>query len=474
MQIGADSKIYAIRYNSKRLSCISQPNDSGYNCQFIDTAVLLVKGFGFISLPHTIYAPSLTLKVKQNSCNNFTFSFTSLLEGATYKQWAFGDNSFSNDSIATHSYTLTADSVLLTFSIVPIGSIDTLKMSRWVMLQKRPLASFVYQTNGCRGDAVNFNGSSTPIGTAPINNFQWQLGNGSFINQQQTFNYQYADTGNYVVKFWVTDMLGCTSDTATQTIAVNKKVVGGFTLPSNLCNNFPLLLTNTSSQYNTSINSLKYFFSNGDSLVNNNPNPPPYFFTVAGSYNIKQIVTSNDGCKDSIIKNMVIWDTPLVDAGTDKAIQLGNQVVLNASVTGSGYSFLWQPATALNDTSLLQPTASPTKEITYLLTVTDSHGCQASDSVNVQILKTLTVPNAFSPNGDGINDTWDIPNLSAYNNVRVWVYNRAGQLVFSSYGYSTPWNGKRNGKSLSVGTYYYIIQSLGEIKPYTGSVTILK
>jgi gliding motility-associated-like protein len=70
----------------------------------------------------------------------------------------------------------------------------------------------------------------------------------------------------------------------------------------------------------------------------------------------------------------------------------------------------------------------------------------------------IVIPNAFSPNGDGINDTWQIKLLNSFLNAKVQVFNRQGQLVFNTKGYSKPWDGTSNGKPLPIGTYYYVIE----------------
>jgi gliding motility-associated-like protein len=84
------------------------------------------------------------------------------------------------------------------------------------------------------------------------------------------------------------------------------------------------------------------------------------------------------------------------------------------------------------------------------------------------------VPNAFSPNGDGINDTWMIQYLDTYPGCTVDVYNRYGQVIFHSTGYSRPWDGRMNGQPLPIGTYYWIIDPKNGRRQVSGSVTIIR
>jgi gliding motility-associated-like protein len=117
--------------------------------------------------------------------------------------------------------------------------------------------------------------------------------------------------------------------------------------------------------------------------------------------------------------------------------------------------------------------STPTNDITYRLLVTGIGGCSISDTLFVKVLKNPVIPNAFSPNGDGINDVWKIDYLDAYQGATVDIFNRYGQKVYSSIGYPNPWNGKYNGKTLPMGTYYYVINPKNGRQIYSGSVTII-
>jgi len=84
------------------------------------------------------------------------------------------------------------------------------------------------------------------------------------------------------------------------------------------------------------------------------------------------------------------------------------------------------------------------------------------------------ISNAFSPNGDGINDVWVLRFLQDYPNATVQIVNRYGQVVFLSTGYSQPWDGKYRGQDLPIGTYYYLINLRNGKPTIVGSVTIVK
>ncbi len=90
------------------------------------------------------------------------------------------------------------------------------------------------------------------------------------------------------------------------------------------------------------------------------------------------------------------------------------------------------------------------------------------------VLSALSIPNTFTPNGDGINDTWVIQDLEYYPKSTINIFNRWGQKVFTSIGYPIPWDGTYQGKTLSSGTYYYIIDPKNGQAALAGWVAIIR
>jgi len=95
-------------------------------------------------------------------------------------------------------------------------------------------------------------------------------------------------------------------------------------------------------------------------------------------------------------------------------------------------------------------------------------------TVSISIPEKIIIPNAFSPNGDGYNDTWAIIALLTYPHCTVNIYNRYGAAVYQSKGYQYPWDGRLNGRLLPAGTYYYIIETEKNGQKFSGPVTILR
>jgi len=91
-------------------------------------------------------------------------------------------------------------------------------------------------------------------------------------------------------------------------------------------------------------------------------------------------------------------------------------------------------------------------------------------------LPEIKIPNGFSPNGDGTNDTWVIDFIYKFPNCEVEIFNRWGEPLFFSTGYAIPWDGRYKGKPLPIGTYYYVIKLNDDFfpEPMTGPLTILR
>lgn len=214
--------------------------------------------------------------------------------------------------------------------------------------------------------------------------------------------------------------------------------------------------------------------SNSTSLqVNiNNANKSGYTYRLAAAEKDNILSSSCRVYSNPININV----SPQLTADAGKAIYLieGGQAKLSPNVPDN-LIYQWSPTTYLDDPTLKQPTTTPSQSITYTLTITDPvTGCTAQDQVNVVVDKNLRVPDSFSPNGDGINDTWDVQGLLGNQSADVSVFNRNGQRVYHSKGYPKAWDGRLKNVLLPQGMYYYIIDTHSDVRPtYRGSVLIV-
>ncbi|HVU55358.1 MAG TPA: PKD domain-containing protein [Puia sp.] len=195
-----------------------------------------------------------------------------------------------------------------------------------------------------------------------------------------------------------------------------------------------------------------------------------------GPDTLRYTFTGDNGCSASSDQTIVVYPQPAADAGPTQYILQGETGILEGSGNGNNISYSWSPADSiLGSAKIPRPQVSPLDNLVYTLTVTSADGCTDSSKVEVVVLQPLVVPNAFSPNGDGINDTWVIRYLNEYPTADVEVFNRYGQPVYhATGGYRTPWDGTYKGQPLPVGTYYWIIRPGSGRKQISGSVTILR
>jgi len=191
-----------------------------------------------------------------------------------------------------------------------------------------------------------------------------------------------------------------------------------------------------------------------------------------GTYLIRYTYTGSNGCSNYKEQTISVFAVPVVSAGPDRFVLEGGSAVLLGS--GNALTYSWTPVTGLNNPRIAQPIVTPHDNTAYTLTATSANGCTASDLVEVSVLKTPAIPNTFSPNGDGIHDRWELKYLDTYPGCTVEIYNRYGQLVFQSNGYSKPWDGNFKGKPLPAGTYYYIINPRNGRNQITGFVDIIR
>ncbi len=164
--------------------------------------------------------------------------------------------------------------------------------------------------------------------------------------------------------------------------------------------------------------------------------------------------------------------TITVTASRDTTIREGQQVTLFAS---GGQKYEWTPRTGLSNPDAPGPLATPLVTTTYKVTVTSEAGCVASEEVTITVIPRVIIANSFSPNRDGINETWALPNIENFPQATVEIYNRFGSLIFKSTdGYKTPWDGTYKGNALPLATYYYVIRLQPGEKPLTGHITLIR
>ncbi len=200
----------------------------------------------------------------------------------------------------------------------------------------------------------------------------------------------------------------------------------------------------------------------------------PFVETTEDATYVLRVEGMNE-CFDTDTVNVTVYPRLGLDAGNDTSVIESQSITINT--TGGPYvSYNWEPATGVDDTNSANPTISILQTTTYMVSAETDQGCIDRDTITISLAERLTIYNAFSPNGDGINDYWDIDYANLYPDITVEVFNRWGERLFSSKGYSDDkrWDGSFNGTDVPVGTYYYVVVPYPGASALTGPITIVR
>lgn len=302
----------------------------------------------------------------------------------------------------------------------------------------------------------------TVVGGSPVYTFSW-MPNGAVSEDLTNILY-----GTYTVS--ITDVNGCKKDSAIQ-INATIVVIAVAGNDTTFCLNGPVTLNGSNS-----IGGITYQWLELPLLTVISNTTTATIPTIIGT-STYVLVATNGSCidKDSITVN--VNALPIVDAGPFVSIPTLATAPIGGSPTSlTGVTYNWSPGLFLDNPTGANPTTSTTVTTIYTVTVADANGCLNSDTVTVFVYPEIKIPNGFSPNGDGKNDVWQIDLIYQFPDCEVEVYNRWGEQLFYSKGYTVPFNGQYKGKDLPVGTYYYIINlnhpSYTEV--YTSPLTIFR
>jgi gliding motility-associated-like protein len=339
---------------------------------------------------------------------------------------------------------------------------------------------------GCTGTAAATVGSATPpTATATSSNSLCTSNTGSIAitASSGTGPYQYLITpgasqasnvfnglaaGAYTVR--VTDANGCIFNLpGTVTVGQTNDITVSVTSLITGCTGAQIPVTAT-----TNAGSVSWSPTTG---VSNASSLTPTI--TIGSIPSYTVTAGSGACVATAVLTVVNVPLAIVDAGPVRSISTGDSIRLLATIAPSGtYTYSWSPGLTLNDSTILQPMAKPAATTLYTLTATNSLGCISRDTVSVLVFGDCIEPrNAFTPNGDGINDTWRVTEGGCTTRIEAQVYNRYGGLVFDSRDYRNDWNGQYKNLPVADGTYYFQLRYFltdGRIVFRRGNVTVVR
>jgi len=315
-----------------------------------------------------------------------------------------------------------------------------------------PLHNPPHDVFGCLGKNYFF-----PEADQSALNVLWTGPNGytTVLYKAEIPNIQYSDTGLYKLK--QTFYFGCVSlDT------FNLKVFPGTTISTQPST--PICEGQSEQLFSAATDSVGFLWIPAAGL--SNPTIPNPIATPKDSTTYMVLITNRYGCKDSATLQINVYRNPVANAGPDKTILLGDTATLNGLVKGTGVNYSWTPNTFMNNDQLLTPFVYPPANSTYTLQVQSTLGCgTASDDVNVKVYSNFAIPNAFTPNGDGKNDKFQVLTLDNYKLIHLFIYNRWGQLVFKAEGAYSGWDGTFKGAPQPAGVYVYHLEIQAPFRP---------
>jgi len=322
--------------------------------------------------------------------------------------------------------------------------------------------------------------------TDEITDYFWNFGNGANPNastQVGPLDVIYDSFGDKVVALTINSSRGC---------QVTKLL--------------PIFVESCCSDFSLKVNGEKTEpictnDNNGTILGKGTAGNPPYMFSITGNnfqtvpvfYDLKAgnyylYIQDKKGCRDSILIEL-IDPLPLeVNAGPDKTIELSESTTLDGSYSPPEYdvTHFWTPNYNLSDSSDLVPDANPYKTTKYTLTVVqDETGCTATDEMTVFVTKNrkIRIPNVFTPNDDGKNDSFIAYNVKAAIKIdEMLVFDRWGELLFIEKDIELGdeqrgWDGRFKDQKVNPGVYVYLFKIKfldGEIVPFSGDITVLR
>lgn len=415
--------------------------------------------------------PVFTFLPDQKRCigESITFRDASVSFGPILKRvWDFGDGS-PLDSInlnPVHSYAVAKDYQV---SLTITGADGCVEVnSQTLRIGSKPVAKITVG-NTCQESKVLFrDSSSAAVGT--INNWYWDLGNGilAFVKDPET---SYSTEGTKTIRLAVKSLEGCASDTVSKDITIIPRPLIDMKFEDTCTgSNVSFIGIDNSTAI---LSQWNWNFGDGTS---GSGITTSHIYDKAGNFPVQLYAVATNGCiSDTLEKSINIFSTDAF-AGSDLVAAGGQPVQLHAT---GGFLYQWTPSTGLSDPDISDPIAILGSDQTYYLKAFTPQGCETYDTITIKIYKgpEIYVPNAFSPNHDGLNDVFKAFPVGIVTFSYLKIYNRWGQQMFSTTDPKTGWDGKYMGRDQPAGVYVWIVAGTdyrGNVLNRRGTVVLVK
>lgn len=387
--------------------------------------------------------------------------------------WDFGDG--TRDSVKTPAPHVYPAPGIYEVKMNILGNNGCLSdtFRRQVIVGSNPIVKFAYDPPLiCENALVSFiDSSNVQFGT--IDRWTWNLVGNSINNTAQPFYlHQFASIGNFEMQLSVQTKEGCISGPASKTFAVNAAPKISMDV-NDACVKDIVSFTGTQLSGGAAVSTWYWNLGDGSSSNNNNVQ---HVYNKGGVYDIKLVATAASGCKSDTLEEQVTIYATKAFAGRDTVVATNQPFQLGGS---GGIFYRWSPGSGLSDPDIARPIATLQSNMQYVLTAYTPLGCATTDTINIKAIKgpAIYVPNAFSPNNDGRNDRFRFIPVGIREVLYFRIYNRYGQLVFSSNNTEPGWDGNVNGKQQPAGTYVWMVSGYdfnGDIHTKRGTVVLVR
>ena len=423
-------------------------------------------------------------------CLNETMSFydsTIVSSGSiTDWSWDFGDSS-TNSTIQnpTHIY-LIPGTYTVSLLVTTNNTCENLK-SKNAVVHPLPYVHFT-ASNVCDGSSVLFNDLSTILITDTIQSWLWNFGDGSQFNSNQNTSHLYPDKGSYSVQLLVVSKFGC-RDSISKTSIVNPNPEVYFAANDTvgcepLCINFQNL-SNIAAGANA-----EFLWNCGDGSALSNSQDLLHCYTndsvyLPNYFNVTLTVTSDSGCVSILSKNNYITVYPKPIAGFSVQPQTApiTNPVISTSELSSGANFWNWNFGDQDSTSAINPSPHTYADTgKYIITLINSTQYNCTDTAYQTVIIEpdflFYIPNAFTPDGDGINDGFSGKGIFI-SKYEMRIFDRWGNMIFFSDDINKPWDGKANQgtETAQKDVYIYsfkITDFKMNVHKYRGTVTLVR
>ncbi len=334
---------------------------------------------------------------------------------------------------------------------------------------------------------MQFNEMSTIPNTDNLQSWYWNFGDNAINNTQQP-THTYTAAGNYAAELIVTSGFGC-KDSVTHTVKVHPKPHIGFSASAVIgCEPLCVSFQDTSHILSGSVTSWLWDMGDGSPALTSSAFQHCYGnnqVTGAISYDVVYTAVSDSGCSSVLNKPGFVTVYPKPEA--DFIVRPLSVTILDPVITLSDSSkgattWAWDfgdgTTTAVEHPPLHQYADTGHYALTQI--VTSSYGCKdtATELVIVEPDFAFYVPNAFTPNDDGINDSFTGKGVFIIE-YEMWIYDRWGEMIYHTTDMDKPWDGKaKGGQEMAQRDVYVYVIKLKDVKQnhhkYRGSVTLVR